>query len=151
MTGFYDITKTIKDALLEDSNVNTVTYGGKTAIDIEKQTIMPLSHLKVENVVMEGSVLRFSLSVELLDLVDISNDETEDVFIGNDNEQDIFNTQLAVGVRLMERLLRGDLFGEDYQLDGEPNFEELSTYYENGLSGWLLTFDVLYKHGMTIC
>lgn len=151
MTGYYTITTTIKDALLEDTNVNTVTKGTRNEIDISKQTIFPLSHMRVENVILEGATLRFSLSIELLDIVDINNEQTNDRFRGNDNEDDILNTQLAVGVRLMERLRRGDLWTSEYQLDGEPNFEELLESYENGLSGWLLTFDVLYTHDMTVC
>jgi hypothetical protein len=151
MKGYYDITTTIKTALLEDNDVKTVTKGSKNQIDNAKKTMFPLSHLKVENTAQEGAVLRFSLSLELLDIVDISNDQTNDRFIHNNNEDDIMNTQLAVGVRLMSRLERGDLLTSDYALDGDPNFEPLHNEYENGLSGWLLTFDVLYKHEMTVC
>jgi len=105
----------------------------------------------VENIIKEKAVLRFSLAIELIDRVDISNEQTKDQFLGNDNEHDIYNTQLAVGVRLTDRLERGDLWDGEIQLDGEPNFEPLTNEYENGLSGWRLTFDLLYKHDMTIC
>jgi hypothetical protein len=151
MIGYYDVTTTLRDALLEDDNVNTVTKGSTNKIDIAKQTLFPLSHMRVENVSQESPALRFSMSIELLDIVDISNKQTNDRFIGNDNEDDILNTQLAVGVRLMSRLQRGDLFTSEYQLDGDPNYEQLNNEYENGLSGWRLTFDIMYKHDMTIC
>ena len=151
MRGYYDITTTIKNALLEDSNVTTVSKGSINSIDVAKQTLFPLSHLRVENIIQEGAALRFSMSLELLDIVDINNIQTNDRFIGNDNEDDILNTQLAVGVRLMDRFSRGDLQNNDYALDGEPNYEMLNNEYENGLSGWRLTFDILYKHGMTVC
>ncbi len=151
MTGYYDITTTIKDALLEDAFVNTVTKGAISDIDVSKQTIFPLSHMRVANIIQETSVLRFSMEIELVDIVDVNNEQTNDRFRGNDNEDDILNTQLAVGVRLMDRLYRGDLKTSDYSLDGEPNYEEISTEFENGLSGWRLTFDILYKHEMTIC
>lgn len=151
MTGYYDITTTIKDALLEDAFVNTVTKGSISDIDVSKQTIFPLSHMRVANIIQETSVLRFSMEIELVDIVDVNNEQTNDRFRGNDNEDDILNTQLAVGVRLMDRLYRGDLKTSDYSLDGEPNYEEISNEFENGLSGWRLTFDILYKHEMTIC
>jgi hypothetical protein len=151
MKGYYDITTTIKKALLEDNDVTTVTKGSINKIDNDKQTMFPLSHLRVENISQEDAVLRFSMSLELLDIVDISNLQTNDRFRGNANEDDIFNTQLAVGVRLMDRFRRGDLMTDDYTLDGFPNYEQLSMEYENGLSGWRLTFDILYKHDMTIC
>ena len=151
MTGFYDITNTIKTALLEDEFVNTVSEGGENDVDIQKQTIYPLSHIMVGNVSHEDSTLRFSITVILMDIVDKANLQTNDVFRGNDNKQDVLNTQLAVGVRLVERLRRGDLWTSEYQLDGEPNYEMFTDRYENYLSGWVLTLDVLYQHGMTIC
>ena len=151
MKGYYDITTTLKAALLEDVNVNTVTEGTVNDIDISKQTIFPLSHLRVDNVSQEGHTLRFSISVELVDIVDINNVQTNNRFLGNDNEHDILNTQLAVGVRLIERFRRGDLFNEEYALGNDANYEPLINEYENGLSGWKLTFDVLYRNEMTIC
>jgi len=151
MTGYYDITTTLKNALEEDTNVNTVTEGTINDIDIAKKTIFPLSSMRVDNVIQEGAVLRFSMTIELIDIVDISNLQTNDRFRGNDNEHDILNTQLAVGVRLMDRFKRGDLMTNNYTLDGEPNYEPLINEFENGLSGWRLTFDILYQHDMTIC
>ena len=59
MKGYYDITTTLKAALLEDVNINTVTEGTVNDIDIAKQTIFPLSHLRVDNVSQEGHTLRF--------------------------------------------------------------------------------------------
>ena len=50
MKGYYDITTTLKAALLEDVNVNTVTEGTVNDIDIAKQTIFPLSHLRVDTI-----------------------------------------------------------------------------------------------------
>ena len=43
--GFYQLTDTIKTNLLLDSNVNTVTTGDITEIDLSKQTIFPLAHI----------------------------------------------------------------------------------------------------------
>ena len=151
MIAYYDITTTLKDALLEDVNVNTVTQGTINQIDIAKKSIFPVSHVSVDNVSQEDPALRFSMSIELLDIIDISNLQTNDRFRGNNNQDDILNTQLAVGVRLMERFRRGDLFTDDYSLDGFPNYEKIINEYENGLSGWRLTFDIMYKHDMTIC
>ena len=45
MKGFYQVTETIKNQLLSDVNVNTVTTGDITKIDLSKQTIFPLSHI----------------------------------------------------------------------------------------------------------
>jgi hypothetical protein len=153
MQGYYDITQTLKDALLEDDFVNTVTKGKLDALDISKQTMFPVSHLYIPNVATEDAILRFSIEIMLLDIEDITSDEATDIFIGNSNADDIHNTQLGVGLRLIERLRRGDLFTDEYRLEEDTygNFEDISVEFENGLTGWRLSFDMIYEHKMTSC
>ena len=94
--GFYLLTETIKTNLLADENVNTVTTGDITKIDLSKQTIYPLSHIIINNVSQEDQILRFNISVFCMDIVDVSKEETTDIFRGNDNEHDVLNTQLQL-------------------------------------------------------
>jgi len=151
MKGFYQVTEIIKDALLSDVNVNTVTTGDITRIDLGKQTMFPLSHLIVNNVNNEDNILRFSLSVLSMDIVNISKEEVVDIFIGNNNEQDILNTQLAVLNKLVQVLRGGTLHQDLYQLDGTPSFEPFYDRFENEVAGWALTFDVLIPNDIEIC
>jgi|TARA_R110000751_G_scaffold33233_2_gene82887 hypothetical protein len=151
MKGFYQVTDTIKNQLLADVNVNTVTTGDITKIDLSKQTIFPLAHLIVNNVTNEDNVLRFSLSVLAMDIVDISKEAVVDIFRGNNNEQDILNTQLAVLNKLVQVLRKGDLHQNKYQLDGSPSFEPFYDRFENEMAGWALTFDVIINNDISIC
>ncbi len=113
--------------------------------------MFPLSHIIVNNVGNEDSVLRFSLSVLSMDVVDFSKEEVIDIFRGNNNEQDILNTQLAVLNKLVQVLRGGTLHQELYQLDGTPNFEPFYDRFENEMAGWALTFDVLVPNDIEIC
>jgi len=151
MKGFYQVTEILKEQLLADVNVNTVTTGDITKIDLSKQTIYPLSHIMVNNVNNEDSVLRFSLSVLAMDVVDVSKEEVVDIFIGNNNEQDVLNTQLAVLNKLVQVLRGGNLHQNLYQLDGTPNFEPFYERFENEVAGWSLNFDVLIPNAIDIC
>ena len=151
MKGFYQVTEVIKNQLLADVNVNTVTSGDITRIDLSKQTIFPLSHLIVNNVTNEDNVLRFGLSVLAMDVVNVSQEPVVDVFTGNNNEQDILNTQLAVLNKLVQVLRGGDLHQNKYQLDGSPSFEPFYDRFENEMAGWALTFDVLVNNDIDIC
>ena len=151
MKGFYQVTDTIKNQLLADVNVNTVTTGDITKIDLSKQTIFPLAHLIVNNVTNEDNVLRFSLSVLAMDIVDISKEAVVDIFRGNNNEQDILNTQLAVLNKLVQVLRKGDLHQNKYQLDGTPSFEPFYDRFENEMAGWALSFDVIIPNDISIC
>ena len=151
MKGFYQVTEIIKNQLLADVNVNTVTTGDITRIDLSKQTMFPLSHIIVNNVGNEDNILRFSLSVLSMDVVNISKEEVVDIFIGNNNEQDILNTQLAVLNKLVQVLRGGILHTDLYQLDGTPNFEPFYDRFENEMAGWALTFDVIIPNDISIC
>jgi len=149
--GYYLITETIKDKLLADVNVNTVTTGDITKVDLNKQTIFPLSHIIINQSILEEQVIRFNVSVLAMDVVDVSKEPVTDLFRGNDNEQDILNTQLAVLNKLTQVLSRGTLFQDKYQLDGTITCEPFYDRFENELAGWTATFDVLIPNDITIC
>lgn len=151
MNGFYQFTTKIKDTLKLDPFVKTVTYGDIFQVDLNKKTIFPLSHLVVNNVTKESNVMRFNISILAMDIVDVSKEATTDVFIGNDNTQDIWHTQLKVLDRLTELLRRGSIVSDGYKLDGNPTFEQFTERFENYLAGWTVTFDVLVGNDMTIC
>ena len=149
--GFYNLTDRLKEELLKDAFVNTVTYGNIFEVDLNKQTIFPLSHFIVNNVLDRDNTLVFSISLLCMDIVDESKEDTVDEFIGNDNEQDVLNTQLAVANRIGAMLKRGDLYREKYQLDGDISLEPFVDRFENKLAGWTATFNVIIPNDMSIC
>jgi hypothetical protein len=149
--GYYQITQTLKTNLLADENVNTVTTGDIFDIDLSKQTIFPLSHIIVNSVNIQEQVLNFNITVMSMDIVDQSKDETTDVFVGNNNEQDILNTQLAVVNKLVGLLSKGNLYSDKYQLDGEASCEFFYERFENQLAGVACTFNVLISNDINVC
>lgn len=151
MTGFYNVTDKIKDTLAAEPFVNTVTYGSLDDVDLNKQTIFPLSHIIVNNCNVAGSTLSFNISVLSMDVVDESKAEVEDDFVGNDNEQDVLNTQLAVLNRLISILQRGEVYTDKYQVVGTVGCEPFVDRFENKLAGWVATFDVIVENDMTVC
>jgi hypothetical protein len=151
MTGFYNVTKKIKDALNAEPFVNTVSYGSLDDVDLNKQTIFPLSHIIVNNCNVVSNTMTFNISILAMDIVDESKDEVTDIFVGNDNEQDVLNTQLEVLNRVVALLQRGDLYTDLFQIEGTVGCEPFVDRFENKLAGWAATFDVLVKNDMTIC
>ena len=151
MKGFYQITTTIKDQLYKDIFVNTVSAGDIFEVDLNKQTIFPLSHIIVNNAQYNGNTWIFNISVLCMDIVDFSKTEQTDQFLTNDNEQDVLHTQLMVINRLLEVLRRGSLYDDLYQLQGTPNCEPFVDRFENRIAGWTVTFDVMVANEMTSC
>tara|TARA_R100001198_G_C5206595_1_gene193504 strand:+ start:776 stop:1246 length:471 start_codon:yes stop_codon:yes gene_type:complete len=149
--GFYQLTETIKQQLLADVNINTVSTGDITDVNLNKQDIFPLGHILINSVTDEEQVLRFNITVIAADIVDQSKELTLDRFTGNNNEQDILNTQLAVLNKLIQVLRKGQLYIDKYQLEGNPTCEPFYDRFENLLAGWSCTMDVLIHNDITIC
>ena len=105
--GFYQLTETIKAQLLADINCNTVTTGDIYDVNLNKQDIFPLAHIIVNNVTQQEQTLNFNISIIAMDIVDQSKSITTDKFTGNNNEQDILNTQLSVLNKVIQVLRMG--------------------------------------------
>lgn len=142
MIGFYNALDTIKAKLEASPFCNTVTYGDISRIDLSKRTIFPLSHFIVDSVGYGTNVLRYSVSLLCMDIVDESKDDVIDLFVGNNNEHDVFNTQQNVIIGVLDALSNGDLYDTLYQLNGEPSIEPFVDRFENRLAGWAVTFDI---------
>ena len=149
--GFYQLTETIKNELLNNVDVNTVTTGNLSNVNLQKQNIFPLSHIIINSVVDSEQTLSFSLSILAMDIVSRSKLETTDIFEGNNNEQDVLNTQLAVLNKLIMVLRKGTLHRDLYQLVGDPSCEPFYDRFENELAGWTANLDVVIYNDITIC
>lgn len=149
--GFYQLTETIKEALLADINCNTVTTGDIYDVNLNKQDIFPLAHIIVNNVLQQEQTLTFNISIIAMDIVDQSKSITTDKFTGNNNEQDILNTQLAVLNKVIQKLRMGTLYIDKYQLDTDVNCEPFYDRFENQLAGWTATMDIMIYNDIQIC
>ena len=149
--GFYQLTETIKEELLKDVNINTVTTGDITDVNLNKQDMFPLGHIIINNVIDQEQVLSFNISILACDIVNQSKELTTDRFTGNNDLQDILNTQLSVLNRLIQRLRMGDLYTDMYQLEGDPNLQPFYDRFENQLAGWTATMDVKIYNDIYIC
>lgn len=149
--GFYQITQTIKEELLKDVNINTVTTGDITDVNLNKQDIFPLGHIIINSVIDEENVLRFNMSILACDIVNQSKELTVDRFTGNNDVQDILNTQLGVLNKLTQRLRKGNLYTDMYQLENSPSLEPFYDRFENQLAGWTITMEVLIYNDIYIC
>ena len=149
--GFYQLTETIKNELLKDVNINNVSTGDITDINLYKQDIFPIGHIIVNSVIAEENVLAFSISILACDIVDQSKDLTVDRFVGNNNLQNILNTQLAVLNRLVQRLRMGTLHTEMYQLEGNPTLTPFYDRFDNQLAGWTADINIVIYNDINIC
>ena len=149
--GYYQLTSTIEEQLRSTEFTNTVSIGDISKVNLNKQDIFPLAHMIVNSVTAEEQVLRFDISILACDIVDQTKDITTDRFTGNDNEQDILNTQLLVLNKLIQKLRMGSLHTDMYQLDGNPSLTPFSDRFENELAGWTADITILIYNDIYIC
>ena len=151
MVGYYTILEVLRAELDSSPFVNTVTEGSIFDVDLSKQTIFPLSHIMVNSASIEEHIIRYNISVMAMDIVDVSKATTTNVFRGNNNEQDVLNTQFAVLQRLAASMLNGAISDLGYEIETAPNCEPFSERFENLLAGWTMTFDLVVPNEMSIC
>lgn len=151
MNGYYYIVNTLKNYLKNTPFVNTVTIGDIFSVDLEKQTIFPLNHIIVNNATLGESMTTMNISILFMDLVDDSKDEVTDIWVGNNNEQDVLNSTLTLAQKLSSDLMRGSLYSSNIMVESDPTAEPFVDRFENKIAGWTLTFDLVVPNEMTLC
>lgn len=151
MTGYYTILDKLKTHFDADPIVNTVTQGDIFQVDLNKQTIFPLTHIMVNSSTLTPNTQTFNVSILAMDIVDISKVEVTDLFQENNNEIDVLNTQHAVLNRAYQQMLHGNLWDDLFVIEDNPSLEPFTERFENYLAGWTMTFDITVPNEMTIC
>lgn len=140
--GFYLVVEEIKNELINNPSIKTMTFGDITDVDLGKQTIFPLAHMIIENVVHAEKTMQFSFTILTMEQIDSSKEHVNDLFTGNNNTHDILNTQLTVSNKLITRLRKGQMYQDGYQLVGDATCEPFFDRFENVLAGWATSFTV---------
>tara|TARA_B100001287_G_scaffold261867_1_gene251299 strand:- start:550 stop:1023 length:474 start_codon:yes stop_codon:yes gene_type:complete len=140
--GFYLVVEEIKNELINNPSIKTMTFGDITDVDLGKQTIFPLAHMIIENVVHAEKTMQFSFTILTMEQIDSSKEHVNDLFLGNNNTHDILNTQLTVSNKLVTKLRKGQMYQDGYQLVGDATCEPFFDRFENVLAGWATSFTV---------
>lgn len=153
MRQVYTVLDKLRSKLKENGTTNTVTFGDILEVDLDKTTIYPLSHISLGDVVFAPHIITATIQLFCLDIVDKTNEITdEDLFYGNDNLQDILNTQLQVVNDIQQELRRGALFDENLQLTTDITASPFMDNFENQLAGWAVTINIEMPNSEhTIC
>lgn len=142
MTQVYDLLDNLRDRVRANGITNTVSYGDIMEADLTKTTIYPLTHFILGDVTFSDHIITANINVLALDVVDENKLKgTFDSFYGNNNLQDVMNTQLQVINDLQSHLRRGNLFN-DLRIVGDAIANPMQDKFENELAGWGITFSI---------
>lgn len=153
MRQVYTVIDKLQEKLKDNGITNTVTFGDILEVDLDKTTIYPLSHIAMGDVVFADHIITATVQIFCLDVVDKSNALTdEDLIYGNDNLQDVLNTQLQVVNDIQQELRRGELFTDQLQVTTDITASPFLDNFENQLAGWAATIEIeMANTEHTIC
>lgn len=143
MIAYLDLVDNIKSTLLADEDINSVLIGNIDEIDTNKQTMFPLAHLLVGASNFINGMVRFSVTISTMDIVDIKKDNPDK---GEEewqtNKQFVKNTMLSVLENLHKNLTSGTMQELGWEVVGGPQTPTADPFedrFENLLTGWSMT------------
>ena len=151
MNTYFKVIEDIKTALIAEPFINNVSQGDLFEIDLNKKTIFPLAHIIIDNIDIQTNQTSLSLSLVLMDIVDISKESTTDLIRKNNNELDVINNMLNISARLQALLSRLDTYHADYELAGSFTCTPFKERFENNLAGINVDFTINMSNDMTKC
>ena len=150
--GYFEVVEILRDELLRNNKVRTVTVGDISEIDLDKQTIFPLAHIIVNNVSFEPQIATYNISILLMDMVHEDTTTDEPLIYQNDNEMYVLNTMLLIGNYVTDRLSMGALYdGNKFIERSTVDAEPFKDRFENTLAGWTFTFDITLRNNIDRC
>jgi len=147
----YSVIGKIKEHFDNDDMVSKTTYGGISAIDINKQNLFPLIHFNLLKIVPQDKIIRFDFILFAMDIMDISKDEVTDDFVGNDNLHDILNKMFVILMKFRNEIVSGNFHDENIDLYADMEMEPFTERFENALAGYTVPFSIYVPNEFNIC
>ncbi len=139
MIGYYELTESIYDHLIANEDVNTCRIGNIEKVDFNKQSIYPFAHILVTSAEFVEGVIRFSITIGCIDVVDITKGdirEENEVWKELNNKQDVMNTMLAVLEAFNKSLTQGAFQEDGWELQDTMTAEPVEEQLQNLVAGW---------------
>ena len=112
--NFYELIDLIKQLVEDNDFTNKITFGELSDVDLSKDTTFPLLHIMCEQAVIQEKTIEYRLNLVAADIVDVIDEDLGvEEYYGNDNMQDVLNTQFTVMTQLVNALRRLDLVGNE--------------------------------------
>jgi len=150
--SYLQIIEILRDELLSNNNITTVSVGDITEIDLDKQTIFPLAHIVVGNTSFNSTIVTYDVSILIMDIVHDDTTENEPTIYKNDNELYVLNTMFNVGNHLTDKLFNGNLYDGNTFVDrSSVNAQPFKDRFENLLAGWSFNFQLTVRNNIDRC
>lgn len=152
MATYYEVLTAINDTITDMGIVKSITKGSIDQFTTLKKHQYPASHVIVNNFQNDSHSKVYNISIIFMDIVDVSKENITDLYIGNNNEDDVINSMMLLADRFFEQAKRGDLSElfmviEDESMQGEIFVDR----FEDMVAGVTVTFNLNVDQTMSIC
>lgn len=140
MASLYTVNNTLKTFLLDNTGVNTVSFGDLDDIDNDRVVQYPLAHIDHEGTRINPYVKELDFTIYICEPLQQSS--TPDAQGALNNLNFVMNTLDTVVEQLGYHLRIGSISSELIKLVGNVSIELFKDRFEGRLTGYAVTFTV---------
>ena len=134
--SYYKVLKTWKDCFDSDQFINTVTEGDIDELDLSNKNIFGLAHIIIDGGNESQNLTTWNVKLQCVDIVTQTGKVSTSKFIGDNNEQDAYNTMHNVLRRAFLKFVR-DTQDLGVIVNDNAGFTKIQDF-ENRIVGWEL-------------
>jgi hypothetical protein len=152
---YYNVLNYFKTIMKNHPSIQSVTYGDIDSIDDKQYPEYPLGNVLITDSRFEKSTTTFTVQLTIADKQKNLNNESSGSrnsltvpFYGVDDMVDIHANTLAVLNDLTAYTQRGV---QGFEVNGDINCQPFSDRFNNGLAGWVSTFELTTHNDKNRC
>tara|TARA_R110002020_G_scaffold240290_3_gene453054 strand:+ start:11063 stop:11602 length:540 start_codon:yes stop_codon:yes gene_type:complete len=160
---YNNVINTLKNVGNLHEQITTVTSGDIWQVNLEKNELFPVMHINPVNVQTGQSQLNYNFQIFVMDLVSEDENWTESNFQSANflnNNQEVLSETLQICIDIISMLRQGvyqssqdvdDINSPEYWVEQEYSLEPFSERFDNEVTGWVFTINVLVQNDFQSC
>ena len=155
-TLYYNVLNYFKTIMSNHPSISAVTQGDITSIDVDQFPNYPLGNILITDTSFGTSVTTYQIQLTVADKIKNKNNESDDrtnaqtinQIYGVNDVVDIHANTLAILNDLTSYTQRGVA---GFEINGDINCRAFSDDFNNGLAGWVATFELTTHNDKNRC
>ena len=152
---YYNVLDYFKTIMSNHPAIESATQGDIFEIDDNEFPAYPLGNILITNAVFDGSQTVYTCQLTIADKIKLKNNESTGVynkqtipFYGTDDTVDIHANTLSI---INDLVSYTQYATSNFDIDGTIRCEAFKDKFDNGLGGWVATFDLTTHNDRPRC
>ena len=154
-TLYYNVLEYFRTIMVNHPSLFSVSQGSIEDVDGEAYPVYPIGNVLISNTKFTPNETIFTIQLTIADKVKLRNNESEGrpnslitQFYGVDDSVDIFSNTLGIANDLTAYTQRSQ---QAFIIDTDIELTPFKDDFDNGLCGWLVTFDLKTHNNRDMC